>query len=262
MSESQTPLQLSADDVEVVALGPIPDAMRDTARDRVLHATRLAGRPVRDARVVLREFTNPTRVQSGRVEVSLSVGGAPARARGDGISIEEALGRAATRLEWLIVDIVNRWNDRSRWLSTPVPGQWRRGDLPTERPEYFPRPVEEREVVRRKTFAVAPASVGEAIYDMQALDHDFYLFTDADSGRAAVVHRVENGYAVSGLPTDARLPDGVAAVPAPPTLDEAGARQRLNVGGEPFVFYIDAGTGQGAVLYRRYDGHYGLITSA
>lgn len=261
MSESGTSLQISADDVEVVALGPVPDAIREAARDRVAHATRLAGRPVREARVVLREFTNPLRVESSRVEVSLSVGGSPVRARGDATSMEEALGRAGDRLEWLIVDIVNRWNDRSRWLSRPVPGQWRRGDLATERPEYFPRPVEEREVVRRKTFAVAPTSVEEAVYDMEALDHDFYLFTDLASGNPAVVHRTEDAYAVSGLPADAALPSSVEPAPAPPTLDETTARHRLDVGGEPFVFYIDANGGRGAVLYRRYDGHYGLITS-
>ena len=33
----------------------------------------------------------------------------------------------------------------------------------------------------------------------------------------------------------------------------------LNDGDEPFVFYLDGATGRGAVVYRRYDGHYGLI---
>ncbi|MBO1414556.1 sigma 54 modulation/S30EA ribosomal C-terminal domain-containing protein, partial [Streptomyces sp. FH025] len=31
---------------------------------------------------------------------------------------------------------------------------------------------------------------------------------------------------------------------------------------QPFVFYTDTSTGRGNVLYRRYDGHYGLITPA
>ncbi len=259
MSES---LQVSADDVEVVTFGAVPDAIRDTARERIAHASRLTGRPVRDARVVVREFANPARTPPSRVELSLTVGGAPVRARGDGTSLDDALDRAANRLELSLVEIVNRWNDRSRWLSRPVPGQWRRGDLPTERPDYFPRPVDEREVVRRKTFAVAPTSVDEAVYDMEALDHDFYLFTDAESGRAAVVQRDDDGYAVAGLPAESQLPDGVTPAPAPPRLDEAAARHRLDAGGEPFVFFMDAETGHAAVLYRRYDGHYGLITAA
>jgi hypothetical protein len=40
------------------------------------------------------------------------------------------------------------------------------------------------------------------------------------------------------------------------------ATQRLDDGGEPFVFFANAMTGRGNVVYRRYDGNYGLITPA
>ena len=40
------------------------------------------------------------------------------------------------------------------------------------------------------------------------------------------------------------------------------ATNRLDVAGQPFVFFADAGTGRRCVLYHRYDGHYGLITPA
>jgi hypothetical protein len=30
----------------------------------------------------------------------------------------------------------------------------------------------------------------------------------------------------------------------------------------PFLFFVDAERGRGAVLYHRYDGHYGLIAPA
>jgi len=262
MSEAQSSRRLSADDVDVTAIGPVPDGIRESAQERVAHATRLAGRPVRDARVVIRQFTNPARVEATRVEVSLFVGAAPVRARGDGETPAVALDSAVGRVERLIVELVNRWNDRSRWLSVTDAGHWRPGDASAGRPGFVPRSPEEREVVRRKTFVVAPTTVDEAVYDMEALDHDFYLFNDADSARAAVVYRADGGYAVSAVSPDVPLPDGVAKSPAPPTLTEPAARQRLDAGGEPFVFYVDAETGHGAVLYRRYDGHYGLITEA
>jgi hypothetical protein len=38
------------------------------------------------------------------------------------------------------------------------------------------------------------------------------------------------------------------------------ALARLDATGAPFVFLADADTGRGNVVYRRYDGHYGLIT--
>lgn len=28
----------------------------------------------------------------------------------------------------------------------------------------------------------------------------------------------------------------------------------------PFVFYVDAQTGRGHAVYRRYDGHYGVVS--
>jgi hypothetical protein len=44
-----------------------------------------------------------------------------------------------------------------------------------------------------------------------------------------------------------------------PTVSLDTARESLDVGHEPFVFFVDATTGRGHVLYRRYDGHYGVI---
>jgi hypothetical protein len=43
------------------------------------------------------------------------------------------------------------------------------------------------------------------------------------------------------------------------TIDDGEALERLEVSGAPFIFFQRAETGRGAVLYRRYDGHYGLI---
>ena len=36
----------------------------------------------------------------------------------------------------------------------------------------------------------------------------------------------------------------------------------LDEGDEPFVFFAEPDTSRGQVLYRRFDGHYGLITPA
>lgn len=38
------------------------------------------------------------------------------------------------------------------------------------------------------------------------------------------------------------------------------AIERLDAGADPFVFFADPVTGRGNVVYRRYDGHCGLIT--
>ncbi|MEV7027010.1 sigma 54 modulation/S30EA ribosomal C-terminal domain-containing protein, partial [Kitasatospora sp. NPDC093558] len=54
---------------------------------------------------------------------------------------------------------------------------------------------------------------------------------------------------------------GLGEHPEPvPCLDLRQAARQLWLTGRPFVFHADPGDGRGRVLYRRYDGHYGLIT--
>jgi hypothetical protein len=58
-------------------------------------------------------------------------------------------------------------------------------------------------------------------------------------------------------------------VPAPtvnprrtPRLSAVEAAERLAEGWLPFLFYTDAATGRGGLVYRRYDGGTGLISAA
>ncbi len=44
-------------------------------------------------------------------------------------------------------------------------------------------------VIRRKVFAAAPMSVDDALYFMELVGHDFYLFQDAETKRPSVVYR-------------------------------------------------------------------------
>jgi ribosomal subunit interface protein len=48
-------------------------------------------------------------------------------------------------------------------------------------------------VVREKTHAAAPITLEQALYEMELVGHDFYLFVDKDSERPSVVYR-RRGY--------------------------------------------------------------------
>ncbi len=52
----------------------------------------------------------------------------------------------------------------------------------------------EAQIVRRKQFVVDPISAEEAGLRMDMLQHDFFLFTNAETGRAAVIYRREDGH--------------------------------------------------------------------
>lgn len=44
-------------------------------------------------------------------------------------------------------------------------------------------------IVREKVHSAEPMSVDRALYEMELVGHDFYLFSDADTGRPSVVYR-------------------------------------------------------------------------
>jgi ribosomal subunit interface protein len=44
-------------------------------------------------------------------------------------------------------------------------------------------------VIRRKEFAGNPMSVDDALYHMELVGHDFYLFLDSETGKPSVVYR-------------------------------------------------------------------------
>ncbi|NPC95935.1 ribosome-associated translation inhibitor RaiA [Nocardioides sp. zg-DK7169] len=48
-------------------------------------------------------------------------------------------------------------------------------------------------VVREKTHQAAPMTLDQALYEMELVGHDFYLFVDKDSDRPSVVYR-RRGY--------------------------------------------------------------------
>lgn len=67
---------------------------------------------------------------------------------------------------------------------------------PTDVPEEPWSPV----VIRTKVFASVPMTVDDALYYMELVGHDFYLFIDAETARPSVVYRRKGwDYGVIGL---------------------------------------------------------------
>jgi Sigma 54 modulation/S30EA ribosomal protein C terminus len=44
-------------------------------------------------------------------------------------------------------------------------------------------------VVRQKVHAAAPMTIDQALFEMELVGHDFYLFRDKESGCSSVVYR-------------------------------------------------------------------------
>jgi ribosome-associated translation inhibitor RaiA len=259
-----------ADETPVIVAsdGRVGPSEWNHAIDQVGRVVERIGDPVLGVTVRLGRSTDPARERGATATATIDVDGWPVRARADAAELRDAVDLLVDRLRDRLRHLdEQRLALRHRGAEHEV-GTWRHGDRATPGPSYFPRPLDERQVVRRKTFSTPESTIDEAIFDMETLGHDFFLFTDLATGEDAVVWRDGDGHRVrfaSGTPAELALTTASEVVvdPAPTPASTVGAAcERLDDGDEPWVFFRDAETDRGRVVYRRYDGHYGVITPA
>lgn len=251
-------------EVTVHATGPVTRTERAYAASKITQLLRIAPGPVLFAKADLVVETDPARERPAIVKAELDVNGRLVRAHFAAATMFAAVDLVEARLRQRLERLAD--TPTARRLRHRDDKSWHHGDPVVHRPHYHPRPPDEREVVRHKTFAVAPTTPDEAVLDLELLDHAFYLFQDADSGADCVVARADGaGYELfcpqPNGPIDSVAPISVSPRHAPPMALE-DAVELLDLSEDRFVFYRDAASGRGMVLYRRYDGHYGLITAA
>jgi ribosome-associated translation inhibitor RaiA len=253
-------------DVELVERGGVPAAALHRAEAKITAVARYTDEPILRVRVRLTAAPDPAVADRVRAQANLNVNGRLVRAQVAAPTPDQAISRLQRRLRRRLSGMARGWEARRGRQPAARAAGWRHGSRPSRRPAYYPRPAEQRQVVRHKTFEFARASVDEAALDLDLLDYDFHLFTEEGTGADSVLYRAgATGYRLAQVrPDPGRVPPAVVPLtvsdqPAPRLrLSEAVAR--LNLSGQPFLFYADPATGRGRVLYRRYDGHYGLIT--
>lgn len=251
--------------VALHCVGDVGEAAKVQARRMIVHLVVALEEPVLFARVKLAWEPDPARPRPAQAEAGLDVDGDLIRASAASRSMEEAIDLLGQRLRDQLEHRARRREHLHRSEGLARPGEWQHGDLATVRPPYFDRPAEDRQLVRHKTFAVGELTCDEAIFDMDQLDYDFYLFRDLSSGSDSMVERLDDGsFRVTRVvPSAVDLgpvaePVELSATP-PPVLGLDEAMERLGASGERHLFFADGATGRGRVLYLRYDGHYGLI---
>jgi hypothetical protein len=253
--------------VSVLSRGVVDDDVEHTL-GLVRTVLRDVEDPVLFARLKLALAKDPARPKPAEAQITLDINGELLRVHVAAATMREAADLVQRRLRDKLEQRAQHRDDLRTRGAERVPGEWRHGDAPTERPDFFDRPADERELVRHKTFAVGEATPDEAAFDMELLDYDFHLFVDLASGEDAVLERtLGGGYRMTRLhPTDVdggpTAIDLTVADVAPPHLTVHEAMRLLDDDRERFAFFANAGTGRGNVLYRRYDGHYGLLTPA
>jgi hypothetical protein len=230
--------------------GDVPERAVQDVRGKVLAVAGRSCEPVLFAKVKLTQGRDPAVRRSAMAQANLDVNGRPARAHVAAPSMPEAVNLLRDRLEHRLARLSRGWEARRGGMPQAAAHEWRHTSESAHRPDFYPRPPEDRRVVRHKSFSLARETPDEAAFEMEAMDYDFHLFTDLDTGRDSVIYRAgPTGYRLAqvGAPPDGLGPTAVpltlSAVPAR-SMTQEQAQRWLETTGYPFVFYADA-TGRG-----------------
>ena len=253
--------------VQTHAHGAVPEDAMDLAVLRVRAVLRLAAEPVLFARIKLTMAADPAVERPAIAQANVDMNGRPLRAQAAAETMRDAIEMLSDKLRIQLERAARNWAKLRGSQPVSEPGEWRHDSVPARRLPYFPRPIDERGVVRHKSYGLARMTPDEAAADMELLDYDFHLFTELSTSQDSVVYRADDRYRMAQIHPKADrlgLMDSdftVSDVPAP-KLDVAEAETRLEAFGQPFLFFVNAQTGRGNLIYHRYDGDYGLITPA
>jgi ribosome-associated translation inhibitor RaiA len=251
--------------VQTEAHGAVPALAAEVAARKVRSLLRLAPEPVLFARVKLTMAADPAVERPAIAQVNLDLNGRLIRAQATGADMREAVNRMSDRLRIQLERAARNWAATRGGKPVPLPHEWRHQSLPSPRTPYFPRPPEERKIIRHKAYGLARQSPEEASTELELLDYDFYLFTERATGQDSVLYRTADGYRLAQVRP---RPGGLGPVHAAVTVSEhpaprltlAAATARLEALGQPFLFFVNSQTRRGNLIYHRYDGDYGVIT--
>lgn len=253
-------------DIRTRVHGPVPEAEREVAERKLRAAFADAPRPVLAARLDLLREENPALERPAVVKAAVDVSGRTVRAHVARPLMDEAIDLAVGRIREGVARLADRRRGARHRTGVAKPGEWRHGDLPASRPHHFPRPPQERELVRHKSYAVDRISVEEAAFEMEMLDHETHLFRDAGTGSECAIRRRRDGE-LELLSADAQVGRGPAGEPAelsvvaPPAMALAEALSLLDATDGPAIVFLDRDSGRLSMAYLRFDGHHGLVTA-
>lgn len=265
-SAPKTVEETKSESIAVVTSGDVSDADVDYAMRRIGTLIEKIAEPILFAQLRLTLVADPARARPAIAQVLVDINGDLVRAQVGAEATSLAIDQLRERLRDKLDHRAQRRRALRRRPDVSEPGEWRHGDLAGPRPDYFDRPVEERRLVSHKSFSVDELTPDEAVFEMEQLDYDFYLFRELASHEDAVIE-AETGesYRLTRL-RPATVDPGPSAIrvvvsesPAP-VLTTEEAIDRLEAIGTRFLFFAEATTHRGHIVYHRYDGHYGLIT--
>ena len=213
--------------MEIVITGrhtQVSQKFRDVVESKMNRVTAIAPDAQR-AQIVVTHEGNPRQADTAkRVEITVVAGRTVVRAEASSSDEYSALDMALDKLTLRLRRARDRRKNHRRGYVNPVPVDLGPVETPDEEepkeeePNNSPQaavasdlgPGESVEVqvgdtpivIRRKLHIAEPMSIDEALYEMELIGHDFFLFVNKETGRPSVVyHRHGWSYGVFEIDT-------------------------------------------------------------
>lgn len=177
--------------MEIVVKGrniPVTEALEQYATEKVERLCKFFDDERSDSRaeVELMHERNRSISEPEVAETTLFINGAVLKAREASGDMYASIDRMSDKLERQVRRFRGRQIDRwqGQLKNAPAAAQ---PFVAEEEEEIGPR------IVRTKQFQMKPMSAEEAVLQLELLDHDFYVFTSADTGDINVVYRRRDG---------------------------------------------------------------------
>jgi putative sigma-54 modulation protein len=165
----------------------VSEALRTTVEEKVTRLTRFLDGMER-ADVVFSEERNPRIAEKEVCEVTMVGHGHIVRAKAAASDTFAAVDRVVDKLEHRMEKLKGKLLGRSHPRKHPsVDFSSDVADSGDDVPDGQPR------IVKTKTFEMKPMTPEEAALQMDLVGHEFYFFTNSETGQAGVVYRRNDG---------------------------------------------------------------------
>lgn len=169
---------------------PVTEALERYAWEKVERVSRFFDdeRSSSRAEVELIHERNPSNAEPEVAEATLFINGTVLKAREESGDMYASIDRMSDKLERQVKRLRGRQIDRWQGqLKNTAEGGVAQPFVVEDEEEF------EARIVRTKQFQMKPMSEEEAVLQLELLDHDFYVFTSADTGDINVVYRRRDG---------------------------------------------------------------------
>lgn len=187
----------------------VPERFRNHVAEKMEKIQKLDGKVI-SLDVEVSKERNPRQAdRSDRVEITMRTRGPVIRAEACASDPYAALDKASARLDAQMRKVADRRRVAKKGSSkTPISVAEATAPLAAELNGAAEEPADEVPVtrigsleiegegplvVREKTHEAEPMALDQALYEMELVGHDFYLFVEKDSGMPSVVYR-RHGY--------------------------------------------------------------------